>query len=178
MNKKILSTTFVIEDFLPKESNVKNSELNGFILNDLATQSFEPINKNRYGDLNLNHKKEFNWIFDYIREQIFLKNNHMQLRFEKLFANVEGYLESSFSRNNVNTNDIFNSPDLTILYCVNGEGELVIEYPDNKNLDKYILLDTEPGKIIIFNSNLNFYFLKNPSKDLRTTLCYTATIIK
>lgn len=177
MNKKILSETFVIEDFLPKDSHVKNSDLNSFILNDLATQSFQPINKNRYGDINLSHRKQLNWIFDYIRDQIFLRNNKMQIIFKGLFATVDGYLESSFSRNNIDTNDILNSPHLTILYCVNGEGELVIEYPDNKDLDKYIILDTEPGKIIIFNSSLNYYFLKNNFKDLRTTLCYTARIV-
>ena len=177
MNKQTLSELFIIEDFLPKEANVKNSELNSFILNDLATSSFEPLDKNRYGDLNLKFRKEYNWIFDYVVGQIYVKNNKMQLRYEGVSANVEGLGQSSFSRHNVNTEDVFNSPDLTVLYCVNGEGELVIEYPENIYKEKFITLDTEPGKIIIFNSGLKYYFLKNNFKDLRTTLAYKAKII-
>lgn len=177
MNKKILSEIFVIEDFLPKEANVKNSELNSFILNDLATSSFETLDKNRYEDLNLKFRKEYNWVFDYVVDQIYLKNNKMQLRYEGVSANVEGSGQSSFSRNNVNSYDVFNSPDLTVLYCVNGEGELVIEYPENIYKERFVVLDTEPGKIIIFNSGLKYYFLKNNFKDIRTTLCYKAKIV-
>lgn len=177
MKKKTLSEIFIIEDYLPKDSHVSNGDLNSFILNDLATSSFEPLNKNRYGDLNLKHRKEYTWIFDYIRDQIYVKNNHMQLRFEGLTSNVEGFLQSSFSRNNVDTYNVLGSPDLTILYCVNGEGELVVEYPENIFKNKFTVLDTEPRKIIIFNSGLNYYFLKNNLKDLRTTLCYKAKIV-
>lgn len=177
MNKKTLSELFIIEDYLPKESNVKNSELNSFILNDLATSSFEPLDNNRFEDLKLKSRKEYNWIFDYVTDQIYVKNDRMQIQLDGFCANVEGYGQSSFSRHNVNTLDVFNSPDLTVLYCVNGEGEIVIEYPENIYKEKFITLDTEPGKIIIFNSGLKYYFLNNNFKDVRTTLCYKAKLL-
>ena len=81
------------------------------------------------------------------------------------------------AREDLNTLDVFNSPDLTVLYCVNGEGEIVIEYPENIYKEKFITLDTEPRKIIIFNSGLKYYFLNNNFKDVRTTLCYKAKLL-
>jgi hypothetical protein len=173
MLKEILSETFYVTDFLPESSKVDNNLVHSLILNDYAKQSFSTIFENKYNDVFIKYHQQYGWIFDYIRDQFYIKYN-ISLRLEKTIANVEGYLESTFKRNQVDLYDIKGSPDYTILYFVQGEGDLVIEWSDHRDLNRYLTVEFESKKIIIFNSDLNYYLTKNTSQDLRSSIIFTA----
>jgi hypothetical protein len=68
--------------FLPESSKVDNNLVHSLILNDYAKQSFSTIFENKYNDVFIKYHQQYGWIFDYIRDQFYIKFN-INLRLEK-----------------------------------------------------------------------------------------------
>ena len=56
---------------------------------------------------------------------------------------------------------------------VKGTGNFIIEYPDYKQEDAWQVFKMEPGRIFIFNSDLNYFTDKNKNKNINRQLLIT-----
>jgi len=83
-----------------------------------------------------------------------------------MFASLEGYLESSYKRNHVDYKQPHLSSDFTAIYLVKGHGQLIFEFDSNTRGKQEYVLFLKEKDYVFFNSNLDYYFAKNPERDL------------
>ena len=80
-------------------------------------------------------------------------------------------------KNHFHLDSIHNSPDLTVLYFAKGKGNLIIEYSNNRDVSKTRIIPIEEKKIVIFNSDLNYYTDYNTEEDYRTYINFKYQLV-
>lgn len=153
-------------------SKMDNEKLSAFLLNTYFNYKFSA--DNNYNDIIINeHDNNVNWVEIYIKEKINSINSKLPLDPINRLAQINGHLESSYKRNHVNPYNYKMSPHYTSIYVVKGTGKLIIECPDYKQEDSYMLLNMKPGNIYVFNSDLNYFTDKNYDKNVNRQLLIT-----
>ena len=165
----LVSKNLYVLNFPFSASKFDNEKLSAFILNTYFSYKFSP--DNNYNDIILDeHDENAKWVEDYIREKVALIDNDVALNPINRLAQINGFLESSYKRNHINPYNPKLSPHYTAIYVVKGTGKLILEFPDYKQEDAFDILDLEPGRIFVFNSDLNYFTNKNPDKNTNRQL--------
>lgn len=160
LKRKILEELFILKGSIEESSLIDNKVLENNILTDYTKLTINPIKPNKYNDLQLTYNKNQTWVIENIIERI--QHDYPSvyaLETINIFANLEGYLESSYKRNHDNS-------DFTAIYLVKGFGELIFEWDSNTRGKKDYIVNLKEKEYLFFNSNLNYYFTKNPNRDL------------
>lgn len=71
-----------------------------------------------------------------------------------------------------------NSPEFTLLYCVQGYSDIDIEYKDERNLLRKETIILTPGHYVMFNSDLNYFIKNNPVDRKRILINYRIKILR
>ena len=153
-------------------SKFNNEKLSSFIINKYINYEFTIHNK--YSDVLLSDEHDNNmvWLQTYVSER-YNALEKLTLVPINTFAQINGFLDSSYKRNHVDPFNYKLSPHFTSIYVVKGTGKLIIEFPDYKQEDAYKILDLEPGTIYLFNSDLNYFTDKNRDKNINRQLMIT-----
>lgn len=166
MKEYILYKKIICSDFLPKDSLVNNSEIKSHIfLNFIKNNSENNI-------INLNFNQHCHWIYEYIHDK-FKTYLNKTLEIVNIYAEVHNVNEISVKKHNHNYYDLINSPDYTAAYIVQGENSnLIIEWEDSKYKNKKESFNIKERNIILWNSDLNYYFSSNDSNSERIILFF------
>ncbi len=155
MKENILYKKIICTDSLPKESLVNNSEIKSHIfLNFIKNNSKDNFIK-------LNFNQHCQWIYEYIHDKFktYLKET---LEIVDMYSEIHVVNEISIKKNNHNHYDLINSPDYIAAYIVQGENSnLIIEWEDAKHKNIKESFNVKKGNIILWNSDLNYYFSHN-----------------
>ena len=178
MKKKVLSEKFIVKGKLPKESLVDNVLLRAHILEaDEEYKDKTEINNIPLTDsIPVKHHKHIFWVFDYVRDMFNLKNFSTTSIFF-YFGIVNEYKQNYPKTNNFNFEDPKNSPEFTLLYCVQGYSDIDIEYKNKRNLLKKENIILTPGHYAMFNSDLNYFIKNNPVDRKRILINYNVKIV-
>lgn len=169
MHKKVLSETVFYYGELPHISHVSNEEIKNFILKEFS--KIKSINEDRYKDIKLPAHKHISWIIDYVRDIVKTKFGFTLIPIN-IISQVHEIKETTIKRNHVNPYDIHNSPDFTLIYCVdfNEEDQLVIEFEDHRNKENYWTIPIKNKDFVMWNSDLNYYISPNKKEKFRIYL--------
>jgi hypothetical protein len=172
MKENIIYKKIICTDFLPKDSLVNNSEIKSHIfLNFIKNNSKEDI-------INLNYNQHSQWVFEYIHDKFktYIGNT---LGIVNNYAEIHNKNEISIKKNNHNHYDLFNSPDYTAAYVVQGDNSnLIIEWENSKHKNIKESFNIKEKDIIIWNSDLNYYFTENNNEAERIILFFNLIKIK
>lgn len=176
MIKKVLVEKSITWGQLSENSLVDNDVLKKLALEDC--NKFVPHFKNRHNDINNTYHKYYTWILEYIRDH-YIKHSFQNLTLECLnsFINREKKFESTFKRNHINPYDLNNSPEMTVLYFIQGGGgELTLEWDNGRYKDCFNKFAVKDKQFFIFNSDFDYYLTKNTEKDDRVYITYNCLL--
>ena len=95
MKKKVLTETNIYFDQLPNISSVDNFKIKNFVLtNFLKSIEKNELNKNKYGDIEINTCQDITWVMDYVRDNVRLNYNFTLIP-TKIFVNIHTKYETS-----------------------------------------------------------------------------------
>lgn len=172
MKKTILTETAVYTGIIdsPKgyeinREKIKNEAIKGYVLN----------NKKHFIENTWEHKDykltrsipELRFVEDYIRDFFKLKTKQT-LEAPSYYVNVLEHLEQSYSRNNLDLNHLLNSPNYTMIYCVDvtdKSSSIVIEYDDHLRINKLYQIAVKNNMFIIMPSTLRYFISENLSEE-------------
>ena len=158
MKKEILTEKNIYIDTLPNLSKVDNLELGRRLQEEHDNFIISPLNK--YEDINIPFLKQVKWISDYIQHK-FLCYYKKDIYLIDHYINIQKPNHMSFKRNNINLNDIRNSADYTVLYIVDGSGNLYLEYDNNRKKQQTFFTPLNKKSIAIFNSDIEYFIDRN-----------------
>tara|TARA_R110000822_G_scaffold271812_1_gene394407 strand:+ start:120 stop:662 length:543 start_codon:yes stop_codon:yes gene_type:complete len=156
-----------------KYSNININKVSESLRKDLRNTTFNIENK--YYDINLEYHGQHSWIYDLIKQQIFVYHNINYVNL-KNWGNIEIFNESSITRNNLFAEDLDKQPWYTLIYILKaGEnsGELVIKHKKPSQKYFYENFHVREGNFYLFNSNIDYYFSKNLDSVDREYLTWT-----
>jgi len=165
----------IFQDIIPEISFIDNKIISNSILNDFL--SIKENNFNKFKDIKIFSTQHIIWVCDYVRDHVSL---HYGFNFvlKETFAQIQFINESSIKRNHIDIKNLEHSPMYTMLYFPYGDdGKIIIEYPSFNNQIKEIEIPIEIGKLVIFNSDLNYYLTSNNKDKFRITLISTFFIL-
>lgn len=165
----------IFQDIIPEISFIDNKIISNSILNDFL--SIKENNFNKFKDVNIFSTQHIIWVCDYVRDHVLL---HYGFNFvlKETFAQIQFINESSVKRNHIDINNLEHSPMYTMLYFPYGDdGKIIIECPSFNNQIKEIEIPIEIGKLVVFNSDLNYYLTSNNKDKFRITLISTFFIL-
>lgn len=165
MEKKVLKETFVLKSTIENPSLIDNKIIENGILTDYTKTTINSFKPNKYNDLSLTYNKNQTWLIEHITDRVHHDFKY-SLELLNIFGSLEGYLESSYKRNNVDYNQSNLSSDFTAIYLVKGHGQLIFEFDSNTRGKQEYVLFLKEKDYVFFNSNLDYYFTKNPERDL------------
>tara|TARA_Y100001937_G_C6996898_1_gene274619 strand:+ start:97 stop:639 length:543 start_codon:yes stop_codon:yes gene_type:complete len=174
-SKEIILTKqkIIVGDIRTPNLTLDTDKLSQSLRDDFKKTTFDITNK--FYDIPISYHGQHSWIYDLIQQQIYAyhKINYHNL---KTWGNIEGFLESSISRNNLFLEDVHNQPWYTLIYILKaGEnsGELILKYKKPTQRDFYERLHVQEGNFYLFNSNIDYYFSKNFDKKDREYITWT-----
>ena len=174
MQRVVLSETSLVygdvktpKGFEIDQDKIKNDILSSYASGDRISNN--PLDYS-YNDYKVPYSKKLQWLLDYIRDH-FKVECEKTLILKSKFANILNSKENSLNKNNVDPVDLRHAPDYTCVYGVDieGEGELVIEYDDNRKKGRTWHIPLKSNNFYIFPSTLR-YFFKAPNKNKLTTI--------
>ena len=167
-NKELLTESAIYWDELPNISSVNIKEIKSTILEDLINFNF--TENNRYKDIDVKLTQHITWLSDYVRDTFKLKTGK-NLNMLNLKAQIHPANETNIKRNHINSYDLRNSPDMTLMYFIESdENNMIVEYEDHRHKEKYWTIPFKTNKLIMFNSDLNYYLLPNTLDKFRIIL--------
>lgn len=160
MQHNILSHKIVIQGLLDKSLEVSNDELKNHIL---SIQNPQKIKDYHYKYID--HTKIFN-LQQYFRENIgsYYKLSLVEKDFN--FVSLNSNEETSFMYN-IDLNDLPNSVDYHMLYCLDAEdtkNNLILQYDDGRYLNKEYTVLLKPRHFIFFSSDIRYKII-NTTKN-------------
>jgi hypothetical protein len=178
MKKKVLTETNIYFDQLPNISSVDNFKIKNFVLtNFLKSIEKNELNKNKYGDIEINTCQDITWVMDYVRDNVRLNYNFTLIP-TKIFVNIHTKYETSIKRNHISYLDIPNSPDYTLMYVVEANNsEIVLEYSNHRLKENSHNIELKNKDLIMWNSDLNYYLTPNLEQDYRILLFFNFQIL-
>jgi hypothetical protein len=176
MLKKVLSEIDLYIDTV-HVINIDRAKIKNDILNSFVSEKRLSNNKKDYSyqDFEVPFSKSLQWLKDYLRDH-FRVDYHRTLVGKKEWGNVYKSHESSFTRHQVESLLLKNSPDYTCLYgleVAKHSCELVIEYDDNRRKNRTWHIPLTDNQFIIFPSAQRYFISKNKSKHMNVFLTMT-----
>ena len=167
----------------PDNLQIDNDILKFYILESFHKKLF--FNEERKDYLVYNNS-EYEKFYLYIKDAFKYVNFNNKTKNRTLiehnrFSNVYLPNENSLLRSNIDKNDVFNSPDYTLIYAVDvidNSSKLIIKYDDNKRKDKNWEFPIMNNYFFIFPSNQEYYITKNNSDNINTYLTINYTYIE
>jgi len=176
MQKQVLVEKSITWGNLSNDSLVKNDILKKFAIDDC--NKFVPSFHNRYNDIKYTHHKYYNWIMEYIRDH-YRKHSFNKLTLEcyDSFLNRDKKYESTYKRNHIDPYNLQASPEMTVIYILQGDGgELTIEWDNGKHKDNFWKFPIREKQFFIFNSDIDYYFTKNTEEEDRIYITYNCQL--
>lgn len=168
----LINKNLFVFEFPFHSSKMNNDKLSAYIINKYMNFGFTEDNNYNDIDLNDDHDENIVWVENFVKEKFSILNN-FRINSLNHIAQINGFLESSYKRNHVNPFDYDMSPHFTSIYVVKGTGNFIIEYPDYKQEDAWQMFKMQPGRIFVFNSDLNYFTDKNLDKNINRQLLIT-----
>jgi hypothetical protein len=166
MKADILYNKVLAVDSLPKESLVNNSAIKSHILLNYIK------NNSDNNHIPLSHQQDCHWVFQYIHEKFNVKLKEV-LGIKNMYAEVHNINEMTVKKNNHDHYDLTNSPYYTAAYIVQGENSnLIIEWENALKKNQTKIVPIKQNTIIIWNSDLNYYFTSNNFDEERIVLFF------
>jgi len=169
MNKRILSEIDIYDGIvdMPKYFEINRPELKSDILESYINHKSVSDNKLDYAflDFEIPFSRSFDMLQKYICEYFFLKNKKSLIH-QKSFGNILSTNEQSFSRSLIDPLDLRNSPDYVMVYGVDVQpksASIVIEYDDNRRVNRSWHLPLTNNYFVIFPSTQKFFITANTS---------------
>ena len=172
MDKILLSETFIVGGYLPKESHADNEAIHQNIIKSCAMHK-----PNRFNEHILQDLKDQKWVYEYIIHHYRSQYRKDLISFGPYVGHLEKENQGSVKKNHLHVDSLHNSPDLTVLYFSKGKGNLIIEYSNHRDVSKTRIIPIEEKKIVIFNSDLNYYTDYNTEEDYRTYINFKSQIV-
>ena len=166
MQENILYKKIICTDFLPKDSLVNDSEIKSHIFLNFIK------NNSDNNTISLTFNQHCQWVYEYIHDK-FKTYLGKTLEIVNMYAEVHAIDEISIKKHNHNHYNLINSPDYTAAYIVQGENSnLIIEWEDAKNKNVKESFNIKNRNIILWNSDLNYYFSSNNGNSERIILFF------
>jgi len=152
--------------FKTSQSLIKFDELKSHLQKDTAR---ELDKEKRFGGLPLRHNQHLQWLFEYIRDQ-FIKYSYpetitISAMNHELLLSKPGELHPTIE--DLNLYNLYDSPDYTILFGLNGLSQVTLFYDDHRHKNKTWHIHLEKDKFIMFNSSIKYTISPNTSKENR-----------
>jgi len=176
LQEVVLIKQSIYTDKIPKKLPIDYRELKKNIIYNYENKLYK--NDSDWSYLNqyyrMDEAKYSSWIRDYIRD-------HFNLYFKKALKIIDtaGIVQNKNEEINftdhIDDYDLFNSPDLSSIINIDkGKSPAFIEFEYNNSRHRHLKYREflEPGKIILFSSNLSHRFSKNlDSKKIINLSC-------
>ena len=180
MQKKILTEQFIITGEINKLSLIDNNLLKKHI-----SKFDKPFLDDEYSYLSqytrIEYHNHISWLQEYLRDY-FLTNGYGH-SLDALYGDLQDFRFSSlkipknqtiFTHNHINNNNNLNSPNVSCLYCVDGECEVYFSY-DNVNVkDNFWKIPLKPKSYVMFSSSLNHRIKNFNKKTINISLQFLA----
>lgn len=168
LDKKEIWTDYVHtpKGYEVNKNAIKSSALHYFFIEKKRFTDDETNHK--YHDFKIDYTKEVDYFLTLIRERFHITANK-GLVLNKSWANCFYPMESSIYRNNLNIDNLAESPDLSLVYgvdVVKDSCRLVIEYETNRKYTFNWNIPMDTNKFVLFPSGCNYYITKNKSDNL------------
>jgi len=183
MHKKVLSEidTYLGTVDMPKYFEINRDELKSNLLSSVIEDkcfknSFVISNPFDYEMLN---GKAFTMLNTYLMENFRLKHE-VSLVNNFNFGNIFKEKESSISKDLIDKQKLFESPDYTCIYAIDVERysqQLIIQYPNKRLKENFFQIDLKNNEYIIFPSTLKYFFTRNTFNKTNTYLTIAYNII-
>ena len=159
MQHKILSHKVTIQGVIDKSLEVSNDELKNHILSIENPQKIKDYHY-KYTD----HTKIFH-LQQYFRENVgaYYLLNLVEKDFN--FVSLNSNEETNFMYG-INLNDLPNSVDYHLLYCLDAEdtkNNLILQYDDGRYLNKKYEVILKPRHYILFSSDIKYKIINTSS---------------
>jgi hypothetical protein len=182
MEKKVLTEidVYVGEVNSPKGFEIDRQKIKSDIL--ISHIKNNKVDKNNYycaNDYIVPFSQPLDWLGHYIKD--FFKLNHNKpLCDHSIYGHMFFSGEQSFLRNQIDENDLNNSPYYTLIYSLDVDEnscELIIEYDNNKIKNNTWHLPLINNNYILFPSTQKYMISKNTSDQINTFLTINYSIV-
>ena len=162
MEKILLSESAIFYDSIKHASQICNKSLKEHLTKEFAAA---PKKNNRYGDVSApTDSKYVPWVVEQFSQQLALKKK-VRVYNSDCLIQLHKPGQTSIRRNHIDPYNLHKSPDYVLMYCVQGTGDLNIEYSNHRDVNPCWTMPFEPSKYIMWNSSLDYWFSPNEDKD-------------
>lgn len=170
MKKELLFENSVYWGDIPLDiSNISNTKIKNIILENFVKKNFI----NNYNDISISNDEQIDRVMVYVKDHYKIYDTTFKLVRQNTFAQIYEKNEFSIKRNHADFLNLKESPNFTIMYCVevnDEQDEIIIEFDCYKLKNQYFNCPLKKGRFFMWPSNLNYYSYQNRSDDLKVLL--------
>ena len=179
MKQTILSQIDVYTDLI-KGIDIDREQIKQGIIKSFIAQNRISNNPKDYSyeDYILPFSLPLQWTEDYIRDHFTLESGGKNLVIQGVWGNLYNTGEQSYTRHQVDPLNLRESSDYTTIYCIDiteGSTELVIEYDDNRRVNRTWHFPLQNNQFVIFPSSQRYFISKNKSSSLNLFISFNWT---